>query len=420
MEAEIRARRAQRSRQKLLATKSKGAYGFGAQSNRQKVDLGILDSPIYEGEEKEGPESNVEYLTGVMSDNYLDDAADFSRGFDDNMVGPPPTESALLMDYSVTPAAYTVSVSGEKSETASSAISALKLREQLLEQKDVGNKVAPSKPPKPQKLFCDDATHQAYPRAANCDETTSSVASSLRLLRQESYISAIIPPPPPPLDTYPSPPSSRKVSADQTDFSAADALEPSPVECPELPVGHQAVHCAPSAGSVCVGVVPWNFCASKNPPAIEIAASWDGSGVGVMCEDAAPVLRRLRPLSVDLRKQHSRPISVTHSSSIVGALRGTVSADREGTAVRVHSDSNGDEDETGDRNSMLASIRNGGRSKLKKSISSPDGCDSRSSLSLGMLGGSAVSAILARRKHFEENSKWCMSDEDSDSDVSDW
>ena len=245
---------------------------------------------------------------------------------------------------------------------------------------------------------------------------------------QGSCIPASIPPPPP-INTHRSSPSGQKVSADQTDFSAADALGPSSAECPELPVECEAAHRVSSTVSVSVGVsaTPLDLFASRESLGNEVSASGDGGGLVLMDTDAPPALRRLRPLSVDLRRQRSRPISVSHSSTIIEALRGN-NTDHQGTGVAVrvcpegnkNRNINGVEDDDGnrDRDSMLRSIRNSGQSKLKKAVSSPGGSDPRTSL--GMLGGSAVSAILARRKHFEESSKWAGSDEDSETDVSDW
>jgi hypothetical protein len=119
-----------------------------------------------------------------------------------------------------------------------------------------------------------------------------------------------------------------------------------------------------------------------------------------------PTSRRLRPTSVDTRRQRSGltvnpqdiPRSGTTNKCAPHLLPQTLSCS--------------------DHSSSLAPVRGSGLSILNRvhEISTNDEGANGPRISMDVPGGSAVSAILARRKHLEDDSDVSDSDKDSDSD----
>lgn len=119
-----------------------------------------------------------------------------------------------------------------------------------------------------------------------------------------------------------------------------------------------------------------------------------------------PISRRLRPTSVDTRRQRSgftlNPQEVHNSGTTNGStplpLPPTLSCS--------------------DRNGSLAPIQDGGLFDYNRThdISAIDKGANGPRISTDMPLGSAVSAILARRRHLEDDSDVSDSDKDSDSD----
>lgn len=119
-----------------------------------------------------------------------------------------------------------------------------------------------------------------------------------------------------------------------------------------------------------------------------------------------PTSRRLRPTSVDIRRQRSGFTLNPQETHKSGTTNGCTSLPLPPTLS------------CSDRSGSLAPTRDSGLSNFNRTheISAIDESANGPRISTDMPLGSAVSAILARRKHLEDDSDVSDSDKDSDSD----